>query len=84
MKKLKLIASYVCLITILRKHIKIFMRGFYSLYDSTFPKESIKLKAKNVLNPWITIGIPRSSKKKNKIKAEKRKSLQNIKIFSKK
>ena len=74
MKKLKLVASYICLMTILRKHIKIFMRGFYSLYDSIFPKESIKLKAKNVLNPWITIGIARSSKKKKKLRQKNEKA----------
>lgn len=50
------------------------MRGFYSLYDSIFPKESIKLKAKNVLNPWITIGIARSSKKKKKLRQKNEKA----------
>ena len=44
-----------------------FIEIFSSLYDEYFPKKKIKLKAQKYNNPWITKGIKKSSKRKQKL-----------------
>ena len=39
---------------------------FFETYDKYFPKVKIEIKAKAIQNPWITNGITKSSKKKQK------------------
>ena len=40
---------------------------FFKTYGKYFPKVRIKIKAKTIQNPWITKGITKSSKKKQKL-----------------
>ena len=40
---------------------------FLKIYDKYFPKVIIKIKAKTIQNHWITKGITKSSKKKQKL-----------------
>ena len=40
---------------------------FIVLYDNYFPKRKIKLKAKDLKSPWITSGIKKSSKRKQRL-----------------
>ena len=40
---------------------------FFKTYDKYFPKVRIKIKTKTIQNPWITKGITKSSKKKQKL-----------------
>ena len=40
---------------------------FFNTYDKYFPKVRIKIKAETIQNPWITKGITKSSKKKQKV-----------------
>ena len=35
---------------------------FSQMYDNFFPIKKIKLKSKDLKNPWITLGIKRSPK----------------------
>ena len=44
-----------------------FIELFSSLYDRCFPKKKIKLKPQKYNNPWITKGIKKSSKRKQKL-----------------
>ena len=44
-----------------------FFDKFFKTYDKYFPKVRIKIKAKTIQNPWITKGITKSSKKKQKL-----------------
>ena len=44
-----------------------FFESFSSLYDECFPKKKIKLKLQKYNNPWITKGIRKSSKRKQKL-----------------
>ena len=46
---------------------KIFLKKFMSLYDEYFPIKMIKLKTKEILSPWITTGINKSSKRKQQL-----------------
>ena len=43
-----------------------FLYDFSSLYEEAFPKLEIKIKQKNLISPWITKGIMKSSKQKQK------------------
>ena len=56
-----------------------FLKILSSVYDEVFPKESIRLKTKSILSPWITTGIRKSSKKKQKLyqKFLKRRTSEN-------
>ena len=38
----------------------------YLIYDIYFPKVFVRLKTKHIQSPWITKGIAKSSKKKQK------------------
>ena len=44
-----------------------FLDTFTSIYDDCFPRVKIKVKARNSFKPWITKGIAKSSKKKQKL-----------------
>ena len=45
----------------------IFTKQFLKLYESCFPLKKIVVKRKNLLSPWITAGIMKSSKQKQKL-----------------
>ena len=44
-----------------------FLKRFMPLYDSDFPVKKIQIKLKNLASPWITKGILKSSKRKQKL-----------------
>ena len=44
-----------------------FIKTFSSCYEVSFPKVKIKIKSKSFLSPWITKGLIKSSKKKQKL-----------------
>ena len=46
---------------------KRFLNTFFDLYDTYFPKKQIKLKSEDLQNPWITNGIKKSSKRKQRL-----------------
>ena len=47
------------------------------LYDQYFPKQYIKIKEKDLCSPWITRGIKKSSKRKQKLYNEFLKNKSN-------
>ena len=44
-----------------------FIKQFNLIYDDCFPIKVIEIKTKNILSPWITKGIKKSSKRKQKL-----------------
>ena len=65
-----------------------FIEHFKKIYDDNFPLKRIEIKEKNIISPWITAGIKKSSKQKQRLydKYLKRKSernLQNYKNYKK-
>ncbi|XP_065647331.1 uncharacterized protein LOC136077015 isoform X1 [Hydra vulgaris] len=44
-----------------------FFKTFYDIYDTNFPEVNLKLKAKSIKSPWITKGLRKSSKIKQKL-----------------
>ena len=56
-----------------------FLKQFLNIYEKCFPIKEIQIKKKNLLSPWITRGIIKSSKRKQKlyIKFLKNKSYAN-------
>ena len=46
---------------------KQFFNIFNSIYDIYFPKVSVRIKTKHIQSPWITKGIAKSSKRKQKL-----------------
>ena len=46
---------------------KTFLNVFSNLYEIAFPKIKIKVNSKTRLSPWITRGILKSSKRKQKL-----------------
>ena len=44
-----------------------FLRIFLGLYNDTFPKQKIKIKRKSFNSPWMTKGLVKSSKKKQRL-----------------
>ena len=44
-----------------------FLRIFLGLYNDAFPKQKIKIKRKSFNSPWITKGLVKSSKKKQRL-----------------
>ena len=44
-----------------------FLQIFLSLYNECFPKIKIKLKPQKHFRPWITLGIKKSSKRKQRL-----------------
>ena len=49
------------------KAYKYFLNIFIEIYDKSFPKSEDKVKFKSDQSPWITKGVPKSSKKKQRI-----------------
>ena len=45
----------------------IFLEKFVQLYDQAFPERKIEIKAKNLVSPWITRGLRKSSRKKQRL-----------------
>ena len=46
---------------------KAFLKRFSTLYDTYFPEKKIELKNKDLQSPWITKGITKSSKRKQRL-----------------
>ena len=46
---------------------EVFLKQFIKLYDDCFPLKTIDIKKKSILSPWITKGIMKSSKRKQKL-----------------
>ena len=46
---------------------EILIAKFISIYDDFFPKKKIKVKSKDIQSPWITAGIKKSSKRKQRL-----------------
>ena len=44
-----------------------FLRIFLGLYNEAFPKQKIKIKQKSFNSPWMTKGLVKSSKKKQRL-----------------
>ena len=44
-----------------------FLRIFFGLYNEAFPKQKIKIKRKSFISPWLTKGLVKSSKKKQRL-----------------
>ena len=45
----------------------IFLKVFYDLYETAFPKKIIEIKTKYLETPWITRGLQKSSKRKQRL-----------------
>ena len=45
----------------------IFLEKFVQIYDQAFPERKIEIKAKNLVSPWITRGLRKSSRKKQRL-----------------
>ena len=60
-----------------------FIESITQIYDDCSPKTKFKIKSNNKANPWITKGIAKSSKRKQKLyeKFLKNRSIQNEKIY---
>ena len=60
-----------------------FIETITQIYDDCFPKTKFKVKSNKKANPWITKGIAKSSKRKQKLyeKFLKSRSIQNEKIY---
>ena len=46
---------------------KLFSKKFLTIYENFFPRKKIKLKVKEIQSPWITSGIKKSSKRKQRL-----------------
>ena len=44
-----------------------FLYDFSLLYEEAYPKQEIKIKQKNLISPWITKGLIKSSKQKQRL-----------------
>ena len=44
-----------------------FLRIFFGLYNEAFPKQKTKIKQKSFNGPWMTKGLVKSSKKKQRL-----------------
>ena len=49
------------------KSYETFLTKFLSIYDDLFSKKKIKVKSKDIQSPWITAGIKKSSKRKQRL-----------------
>ena len=45
----------------------LFMRDFTNIYEKHFPIKEINIKSKNIASPWMTKGLCKSSKRKQKL-----------------
>ena len=61
----------------------IFLDKFPKLYDIAFPERKIELKQKDLPSPWITRGLKKISKRKQRLyqKFLKRRNDQNEKVY---
>ena len=59
------------------------IKTFSFIYESIFPKKRVRVKFKNLINPWETKGITKSSKKKQRLyqKYLKKRTSKNEKIY---
>ena len=70
---------------------KYFLRTFSGLYNHPFRIKEVSLKLKNVLNPWMTKGLQKSSKKKQKFydkflkskTTKMKRNIRHINLYSK-
>ena len=46
---------------------KIFLERFIKVYDQAFPERKIEIKQKNLSSPWISKGLRKSSKRKQRL-----------------
>ena len=46
---------------------EVFLQQLLKIYDYCFPLKKIEVKRKSILSPWITRGIIKSSKRKQKL-----------------
>ena len=53
------------------KAYKYFLNIFIDIYDKSFPKSEVKVKFKSDQSPWITKGIAKLSKKKQRFYEKK-------------
>ena len=61
----------------------IFLDKFIKLYDIAFPERKVEIKQKNLTSPWITQGLKKSSKRKQRLydKLLKRRNDKNEKAY---
>ena len=61
----------------------IFLDKFIKLYDIAFPERKVEKKQKNLTSPWITRGLKKSSKRKQRLydKFLKRRNDKNEKVY---
>ena len=61
----------------------IFLDKFIKLYDIAFPERKVEIKQKNLTSPWITRGLKKSSKRKQRLydKLLKRRNDKNEKAY---
>ena len=45
----------------------IFLEKFVQIYAQAFPERKIEIKPKNLVSPWITLGLRKSSRKKQRL-----------------
>ena len=45
----------------------VFLKQFSKIYDNSFPMKTIKIKRKQLISPWISQGLRKSSKQKQKL-----------------
>lgn len=65
------------------KAYEIFLQTFQQQYDQAFPEQTKFVKTKTLLNPWLTKGLLKSSKKKQRLyeKFLKSRTLENEKKY---
>ena len=61
----------------------IFLERFIKIYDQAFPERKIEIKQKNLSSPWISKGLRKSSKRKQRLyeKLLKQRSDKNYEIY---
>ena len=52
------------------EYCKLFFKKVLTIYENFLPIKKIKLKAKDIQSPWITSGIKKSSKRKQRLYEE--------------
>ena len=65
------------------KHTRNFSKFSVAYTKVFFPKKRIRVKLKNLMKPWVTKGIAKSSRKKQKLyeKYLKKRTFENQKIY---
>ena len=69
--------------TTLDSSYNIFLDKFIKLYDIAFPERKVEIKQKNLTSRWITRGLKKSSKRKQRLydKLLKRRNGKNEKVY---